>query len=659
MAMIKISQFGGMIPKMSDRILPDSAAVVANNIKLQSGAPAPIKKPGLELELSNVKTLFLARNGVNDSAWFSWPIETDCVRVPLPYDVESRFCWAGDGAPKVAKYSAAVSGGGGVYPYVFYDLGIPVPTAKPTVTPSGGTGGLVTRFYQYTFFSQDGEESGPSPVSVSAIGALDATWAIANMDVSPTSGGTGTATSTTFTNAASAKTWLRVGDQVAFGSAPTTWRTVTALPTASSFSVTGASIVAETTWARRAPWNTSGMTKRLYRTTGTTGFFALVADGISGAATTYNDTITDANILGDELITDGWEPPPVGLTGLCIHSSGALAGFVDSTVHFSEPLQPHAWVSTNTLATSFRGVGIASFGQSVVLATAGSPFVMTGVSPDSMTGDVVAGAYPCLSKRSVVSTGSGVIYSSINGLVMVGDTGVGMYTENLYSRKEWEVLNPETMECAVSSGRVYTKYLNDSGVSIVLVFDGAALTTVETDVVSMFSDVATGELYVGKTGGAYKWDSETELILAGTWRSKEFVFPKPVNLGAAKIDFDLAVSPSEEAAQQAAAAAVTAANAATVASGNLRGGINARAINVRDQNGSDIRPVPEATSNSVTFNLYGGPSSQLLASKVVTDTKVFRLPSGYKHDSFHFEISTKSGVAEVRVAETPSGLANG
>jgi len=66
--------------------------------------------------------------------------------------------------------------------------------------------------------------------------------------------------------------------------------------------------------------------------------------------------------------------------------------------------------------------------------------------------------------------------------------------------------------------------------------------------------------------------------------------------------------------------------------------------------------VPAPISNSVVFNLYGGPSRSLLGSKTVTDTKVFRLPSGYKYDNFQIEVATQSSIAEIRIAETPAGL---
>ena len=116
------------------------------------------------------------------------------------------------------------------------------------------------------------------------------------------------------------------------------------------------------------------------------------------------------------------------------------------------------------------------------------------------------------------------------------------------------------------------------------------------------------------------------------------------------------MSASEEAANIAAIAAATATNVALLATGKVRGAINTRAVNSQAVSGSDFVDVPASISNSITFNLYGGPTRDLLVSKQVTDTKVFRLPSGYKHDNFQVEVVTQSSIAEIRIAETPAGL---
>ncbi len=662
MAMIKLSVFGGMVPKLGDRVMSDTAAMIATNVRLQSGEIRPINSPGLTYVPASPKTLppltiFAARTTPSLSTWFTWPFDVDCVRVPLATEVESRFCWVGDGAPKVAKYTKAITGSGNNYPASFFDLGIPTPQTKPTVTPTGGVSTAVTRYYCYTFYSVDGEESGPSPISTISTGKVDSSWDLSAMDTAPTNSGAGTATATKFTNTASAKHWLRVGDEVAFGSAPTVYRAVTVIDSASAFSVTGASIVAETTWARRANWNTSGMTRRIYRTSGTLANFLLVYDGLDITVTTKSDTRLDADILGDELITSGWEPPPTNLVGLCVHSSGALAGFIDNTICFSEPLQPHAWVTANRLSAEFSGVGIAAYGSSVVLATSGDPFVASGTEPASMTGESIRGGFPCLAKRSVIGAGDGVMYSTDRGPCIVNLGGATLFAGELFTKYEWEDYTPASMIFAIAAGALYIRATDADAHKTVLIIDNGVLTSNSTETDELYTDEATGKLYIGGTDGISLWNSATAAPMTGQWKSREYVFPKPVNLGAAKIDFNNAMPAAAVAALAAARAAVIAANAVIVTSGVALGGVNDDAINVQAVNGSSIQDIPEAAvSNSITLNLYGGPEYRLITSQVVISSRVVRLPAGYKYDNFFVEVLSQCSIEEVRVAETPDGL---
>jgi hypothetical protein len=670
MAMIKITPFAGMIPRTGARLLPDSGAQSADNVKIQSGELRPLHEPALAYTPASPKTnpalsIFKARSGSELSVWFSWPVDVDCVRVPLATDVESRFCWTSDGPPKFATYTSALTGGGNDYPDSASELmlGIPVPTTAVSVSASGGVGAAVTRFYRYTFFSQDGEESGPSPVSVVVTGKVDDTWAIGSttaMQGFPANTGTGTASysapSTTFTNAASALHWLRVGDLVVLDGDTLT---VTAVPTTSSFKVTG-DYSAETTWARKTYWNTTDMTRRIYRTSGTAGTYQLVVADLT--ATSYNDTILDADIPGDELISENWIPPPIGLTGMCVHSSGALCGFVSNLLCFSEPLQPHAWPEAYQLSSGYNGVGVAAFGSSVVMATLGPPFVATGVEPVSMTGEDISGMYPCLAKRSVISVGDAVLYASKHGLVRVGPGGIGIFTDGFYTRDEWELLNPETMVCETANGCVYTMYTNDVDVNEILIFDGQIHTRASVNVSELYADPSSGDLFVTTSEGILLWDSTNEVPLQGNWLSKVFVLPSPVNMGAGKVEFDLAITEADRIAMLAAAEAAALFNAAlvtlpitTVNALALGGGYNTTAVNWAEVLGSAfVVPPGVPASNVVSITLYS--RGEVIVSKQIFSDDVFRLPSGYRKDSFSIGINSQCTIKEIRIAETPNEL---
>lgn len=645
--------FGGMLPKISPRLLPETAAYSAQNVKLQSGELRPINGPRLTYlpdKTMPPQTIYRARNGTVAYGWFSWPTDVDVVRAPLSIEVESRFYWTGDGEPRFARYSDAVSGGGDNYPYAFFALGIPTPTVKPSVAPTGGTGSNVTRFYCYTFFSQFGEESAPSPLSDETINKIDATWAISGMVAFPTSGNSGTAVfsagETTFTNSASAPTWLRVGDEIVISGQTVK---VTAVPAAHQFKVAG-DYSAALSWARKAPWNTTGMKRRLYRTTGTTGAFQLVHDDVG---TTYNDTLTDAQIMGDELLSADWELPPVGLKGLCVHSSGALFAFVGNQLYATEPYQPHAW--QRVTSTDYPIVGIAAFGSDVAIATEGNPYVVSGVEPASMTPEKIDGMYPCVSKRSVVSVGAGAIYASNHGLIYIGQGGIKVLTEDFYTRDEWQPLYPASMVSEYTNGRLYVAYRTLLGESGILFFDGALHLSYGLDVDELYADQTSGELYIGTEEGISLFDSPISYPLVANWRSRDVVLPTPVNLGAAKIDFKVAIDPATLAALIEQRETAIANNEALLAAGGFFGAMNFAAYNelgVNDSIAYYVPPIPP--SNEIQFVLRDG--EDVIFQKVVRDTKAFKLPAGMKYDTVSVEVSGQGTVYEIRLAETMSGL---
>lgn len=655
MPTVRLTAFGGTQPRTAARLLPDNGALRAENVKLQSGELRPLNQPRLVYTQNKPmppKTIYRARNGAS-AGWMSWPFDVDVVRAPLPSDVESRYYWTGDGEPRMAEHTEAISGGDDDYPKTFFALGVPAPQAKPTVTPSGGTSSTVTRFYCVTFFSEKAEESSNSPISLSASGKVDGTWLIENMAPFPLNSGTGTATHsggvTTFTNGGSVPHWLRREDPIVIGGNAVV---VSEIISPTVFKVIG-DYSAQTSWARAANWNITGMKRRLYRTTGTSGSWQLVADDVG---TSYTDSLTDSQILGDELISEGWIPPPAGLKGLCVHSSGALCGFVGTLFCASEPMQPHAWPESYQLSTDYPIVGSAPFGSSIALATEGNPYVADGVEPVSMSMQKIDGLYPCVSKRSVISVGDGALYASNHGLLYIGQSGVRVFTDAYYTRDEWLILEPPSMICEYANGRVYCAFLTGKGGAGILVFDGGVHTTVGIAVSELYADQSTGYLYIGTGEGISLYDPEEQSYpMATAWRSKEFVFPAPCNLGAAKIDFKVAIDPVVLLKLNEEQAAQTAKNAALLADGGFFGAVNFTGYNERGVNGSEayyVPPIPP--TNDVQFILRVG--DQVVFNRVVKDAKAFRLPAGIKYDHCSIEVAGQGIIYDVRAAETMSGL---
>ena len=648
MAGIRIAPFMGMLPRVAERLLGDGAAVDATNVNLTSGEIRPIKRPLLVHKPAGLGPwLSVYRAEHNDAqVWLAWSRDVDIVRAPLPPAVEPRYYWTGDGEPRYAEFSDL--------PSTFYALGVPRPLAAPSVSPSGGVGADVTRVYVYTFYSALHEESAESPASALVTGKVDGTWSITGMDDFPANSGTGAASHsggvTTFTN--TGNHWLRVGDEVVISGSTVAVSEVTS---ASVFKVPG-NFTGATSWARKAPWNTTGMKRRLYRSAGTTGTFQLVHDDVG---TSYNDTLTDAQILGDELISQSWEPPPANLRGLVALPNGALAGFFNNHLCYSEPYQPHAWPIEYRRATDFEIVGIESFGTTVVACTKGRPYIAQGTEPENVVLESVDKVWPCLSKRSVVSIGDGVLYATSHGMAYVGMGGSQIWTEAFYSREEWLPLDPSSMVAAAAEGRVFVRFIGTDGLKGILLFSpfeaSMYLTMLNLVLDELYADPRNGKLYLVDAKGVSRYDAGVGQRLGYSWKSKEYHLPNPINLGAAKVEFVGEASDADYAQAQADYDAAVAYNQTLLPSYSGFGALNGAAINASELNGSNLEPAALPDIESMTFTLYCDGRA-VYSRKLVANQSAFKLPAGFRTDNVAVGLTGSVRVKKVALAETMQGL---
>lgn len=651
---IRIAPFYGMSPKTAERQLGDGGAVSATNLILTSGEIRPIREPEIvHVPVTNPPWLAVYRAASGDSEkWLSWNVDVDVVRAPLPPSAEPRFYWSGDGEPRYATFTGL--------PSTFFSLGIPKPQTAPSVAPSGGVGADVTRIYGYTFFSELGEESALSPISALTTGKVDGTWAITGMDAFPASSGTGTATHlsgvTTFNN--TGFHWLRADEQIVIGG-----QTVPVLSVvdADTFTVAG-NFAAATTWARVAPWNTAGIKRRLYRSEGTAAQFQLVADNVG---TTYNDTLLATAILGDELISLAWELPPVNLQGLISLPNGALVGFFGNQVCYSEPFQPHAWPIAYRRATAFDVVGIGHYGTTVVACTESDPYICDGTEPAVVTAESANEVWPCLSKRSVVSTGDGVMFATTYGMAYVGMQGKQIWTNGLFTRFEWQPLNPQNMVAAKAEGRIFVRFNSDDGSQGVLIFDQEnpqiGLTMLSAYPDEIYTDKVNGSFYLVDSGGVKRYDTAEGARVPYLWLSREYTTPKPLNYGACKVDFTSEQRPADVAAEIARYEAELLANDDAVAAYAGFGGINGSQLNDKQINGSNIFEVEPPNIFEATITVYAkthrdADLKAVFSKQLTTDERGFKLPSGFKADVWQIGITGSLRIKSVKVAETMKAL---
>jgi len=476
MAMIKVTQFGGVAPKVPPRYLQENQAQVALNCPTWLGNLQPIQDTSYIADFSKSGTIssiykFGQDNYNEDEYWFHWAEDVDVVQGFINGDVTERTYYTGDGYPKVTNNELALSGGSTDYPVASYKLGVPKPTVAP-ICILGGTPEeealAETRTYTYTFVNSWGEESGPfseDPYPASAV-----------IDVIE-------------------------GENV----------TLT-LPTG----VSG---------------NYNITHKRIYRST--SGVYLYVAE-IPLSQGTYVDTL-DPDALVEELPSLTWEPPRDDLKGLTGMPNGVLAAFSGIDVYFSEPYRPFAWPLQYAQSVGYPIVGLGAIDTTLVVLTKGRPFFIQGSTPDSMVvveGDV---SQACVSKQSIVSLNGGVYYASPDGLVALAPGGSRIVTQGLFQKPQWQALNPESIRGFISEDR-YVGFYDTGVVKGGFIYDPASnsFTLHNIHATAGYSDLETDTLYLAVDNNLHKWEGGSALTY--TWRSKVFTMPDLVSFTCFRVN---------------------------------------------------------------------------------------------------------------------------
>lgn len=177
MTAIKIENFGGMVPRLSDRLLPNNYAAETSNAKLQSGELRGVHREKFLEEIGDDRLwAFRIPDGAGQ-LWIDFFGPGDAISNPLAEDAFDRYYWSDDANQHVRFNTRARIAAGDPE----YFLGCPTPTTAPTVMVTGGGTPVSTRAYVYSFVNIYGDESGPSPPTV-ASGAASDTWTLSDLE---------------------------------------------------------------------------------------------------------------------------------------------------------------------------------------------------------------------------------------------------------------------------------------------------------------------------------------------------------------------------------------------------------------------------------------------------------------------------------------------
>lgn len=621
MVAMRMENFGGMVPLLSPRLLPENMAALAVNAYLRAGEVRGLREP------IAIKTY---PNGGGDPVYeraFRIPDPVaplvpvwlpmlsryaDLFPNPLKNDAFNRYIWLDENAPGTAKFPrqnslARIKLGD---PYIL--LGVPAPAAAMALSVVGGAAPIITRSYVYTYVNLFGEEGPPSdPITVS--GNQSGSWNLSGI-VNP-----------------------------AFA----TERGITLV--------------------------------RIYRTitgaSGSTTFFRVVEQAVATA--TYNDTRLDSEVAAEGLLLEStaWEPP-LEMEGIILMPNGFFAGWKGKNIYFSEPYRPWAWPPAYTLTAEFNILDCGVVEQTLVALTATAPVLVTGIQPATMSISKTSYVEPCVNPNSIAQAPEGVYFGSQNGLMLISSMGLTPITRQVVGRDDWQTDYVPQINSSVVFDSQYVVMGEDGNGFI---FDPRGIQNGIIQVANfpatraIWTDPWTSEAHMMIDNTVYEWGRSEAAYVASTWLSKPFQFPRPLNFGAVMVTLDPAFAIGSESGivdQTPEPEGSPWLDNISLVNYNI---VNGFVPNEGPLEGAtppsnptadpwpfwygvvpDVSDPPLPSGAVCELTIYAGQS--VVFRQIVVSGQVYRPPSGFKNDTWQVQVRSRVPVLNIQIAETSKEL---
>lgn len=330
--------------------------------------------------------------------------------------------------------------------------------------------------------------------------------------------------------------------------------------------------------------------------------------------------------LSDILVSDEYDAPPDNLQGLIAAQNNILAGFVGNKMYLTDPAVPHAWPQAYAITFEYDVVALAPVNGSILVMTKGYPYLVAGKDPAAgMDIQRIDAMYPCLSRKGAVAMNYGVVYPTHDGLAVYSPaSGPNVITRTNFNNDTWGIQLDPTTIIGEFYGDAYLASHSTGGFT----FEpdkniGGQFVTTDFVFTASWYDPVEGRLFcaTGTNGDVYEWDDLNQPALTQEWKSKVIKTTDMINLGAARVIADYAET--------------------------------TLTWDGDSQQWQDDTS-PWATANNITFKLW--VDKQLMLTTTVDDMNVFRLPTGYRSDTFEVGVEGDVRVRAIHLGETPLSL---
>ena len=338
---------------------------------------------------------------------------------------------------------------------------------------------------------------------------------------------------------------------------------------------------------------------------------------------------------------------PDNLEGLISVGNGVFAAFKGNTVYLSVPYQGHTFPSEYAIPLDYNVVGLGSFGNTLVICTQSNTYLVVVNDPSASILRPIQEAHACVSKHSIVSMADSVIYATKYGLIRVTQDGATRMTYPIISDRAWADYNPETIKAASYQGKYLMFFDSD-----IVEYNGAVIDfqEIKTGVLGLsqkascvWQDDSSSQVFIQYISPVlmqpriFAFGESNSVMRVYKWRSKKFINTEGLlTLAAGKVNFyddsfQLKLYNFEYS---------KASNA-----------FNTPQVNVFSING-------DASTNSYWLSILGKHwckldfyvDDRIRKTVYVYNNFPFRLPAGFRGDSFYVDITSTIPISRVQLA---------
>lgn len=268
-----------------------------------------------------------------------------------------------------------------------------------------------------------------------------------------------------------------------------------------------------------------------------------LVDEIPVGTAAYIDDKLDYE-LGYAMETQEYVAPPKDLRGVISVDGTQLAGITGGNkIRFSTPNFPHAWQEADELTVPDQIQALVEFKSDIIVLTCGALYKVEPIEDCKTVGcrkvTKTLEDYPlisCCGGHGYALTPKGVVFASIDGLILTDGVQATNITSPYFARDDWQALHPDRMSVAYNRDSVY--FFSDVA-GYCLQFP-VSMTEWENSNLIELSDrpeYAFGEndeLYLVEKGAVYRWD-RGDTYRPYHWVSKKEISPTQINFAGAKV----------------------------------------------------------------------------------------------------------------------------